>query len=251
MRRRTAILLALVAAAAIAVSLGPPIPQSPAYHAFADDRALGGVANALNVLSNAPFVLVGLWGLAACRRRSDERGMYAVFFAGITLTGLGSGWYHLAPDHERLVWDRLPMTVGFMALLAATLGERVSLAWARRLLVPLLLVGVASVLWWIHGERAGRGDLRPYILVQFLSLIVIAGLLAMYPRKYSHARLQWYGLGAYALAKLCESYDRPIFAATGGLVSGHTLKHLVAAAGLACLAHMLAVRTRERPDAQA
>lgn len=242
MRRRTILLLTLVVGAVIAVGLLPPIPQPPEYHDFADGRTLLGVANALNVLSNLPFVLVGLWGLWACRRPFVERDLYAVFFAGIALTGLGSGWYHLAPDHERLVWDRLPMTLGFMALLAATVAERIDLRWGRRLLVPLLVVGLTSVLWWIHSERAGAGDLRLYILVQFLSLIVIAGLLAMYPRKYSHAHLLWTGLAAYALAKACESLDRPIYELTHHLVSGHTLKHLVAAVGLAALARMLTVR---------
>lgn len=242
MRRRTVLLLALVLAAVVAIGLLPPIPQPPEYHDFADGRTLLGVANALNVLSNLPFVLVGLWGLMACRRRFAERDLYAVFFAGIALTGIGSGWYHLAPDHERLVWDRLPMTLGFMALLAATVAERVDLRWGRRLLVPLLVVGLTSVLWWIRGERLGAGDLRPYILVQFLSLIVIAGLLALYPRKYSHAHLLWTGLAAYALAKACESLDRQIYASTHHLVSGHTLKHLVAALGLAALARMLLVR---------
>jgi hypothetical protein len=246
MRRRSLVLLALVAAAVVGVALLPPIPQPPDYHEFADDRTLLGLANALNVLSNLPFVLVGLLGLDACRRRSDERGLYAAFFAGIALTGLGSAWYHLAPDHERLVWDRLPMTLGFMALLAATVAERLDLAWGRRLLVPLLGVGLASVLYWIRGERVGAGDLRPYILVQFLSLVVIASLLALYPRKYTHTHLLWAGLAAYALAKLCESADHAIYAATGQLVSGHTLKHLVAAAGLACLARMLASRSLTR-----
>lgn len=243
MRPRTASLLTLAAAAVIAVGLLPPIPQPPDYHDFADARTLLGVANALNVLSNIPFVLVGLWGLAVCRRPSAERDLYAVFFAGIALTGLGSGWYHLAPDHERLVWDRLPMTLGFMALLAATLAERVDLAWGRRLLVPLLVLGLASVLVWIRGERLGAGDLRLYILVQFLSLLVIAALLALYPRRYSHPHLLWAGLAAYAAAKACESLDHPIYAATHHLVSGHTLKHLVAALGLACLARMLSIRT--------
>lgn len=246
MRRRSLALLAVIAATVVGVGLLAPIPQPPDYHGFADGRTLLGVANALNVLSNLPFVLVGLAGLEACRRRFDERGLYAAFFAGITLTGLGSAWYHLAPDHERLVWDRLPMTLGFMALLAATVAERIDLAWGRRLLVPLLAVGLASVLYWIRGERVGAGDLRPYILVQFLSLVVIAGLLALYPRKYTHTFLLWAGLAAYALAKLCESLDHEIYAATAQLVSGHTLKHLAAAAGLACLARMLTTRSPAR-----
>lgn len=246
MRHRTLLLLTLSAGAVIAICLLPPIPQPPAYHDFADGRTLLGVPNALNVLSNLPFVLVGLWGLIACRGPFAERRMYASFFAGIALTGLGSGWYHLAPDHERLVWDRLPMTLGFMALLAATVAERIDLAWGRRLLVPLLAVGLASVLYWIRGERVGAGDLRPYILVQFLSLVVIAGLLSLYPRKYSHAHLLWAGLAAYALAKLCESLDHQIYELTLHLVSGHTFKHLVAAIGLGWLAHMLYLRSEHR-----
>lgn len=247
MRRRTLLVLTLVLAAVIGIGLLPPIPQPPGYHAFADDRTLLGIPNALNVVSNLPFVLVGVWGLDACRRRFAERGLYAAFFAGILLTGLGSAWYHLAPDHERLVWDRLPMTLGFMALLSATVAERLDATWGRRMLVPLLAAGLTSVVYWIRSERAGCGDLRPYILVQFLSLIVIAGLLALYPRKYSHPHLLWAGLGAYAVAKLCESLDHAIYAATAQLVSGHTLKHLIAAVGLGCLARMLAVRPLDRP----
>lgn len=244
MRPRTLLLLTLAAVAVVAVALQPSIPQPPGYHDFADARALLGVPNALNVLSNLPFVIVGVWGLLACRSPFAERGMYAAFFAGITLTGLGSGWYHLAPDHERLVWDRLPMTLGFMALLSATIAERIDLALGRRLLVPLLVAGLASVYYWILGERSGAGDLRPYILVQFLSLAVIAALLALYPRRYSHTHLLWCGLAAYAAAKLCESLDHAIYEATRHLVSGHTIKHLLAAVGLAWLARMLALRAR-------
>lgn len=247
MRRRTQLLLILAVGAVIAVAMLQRIPQPPAYHEFADDRTLLGVPNALDVLSNIPFVLVGLWGLAACRRRFAERSMYAAFFAGIALTGVGSGWYHLAPAHERLVWDRLPMTLGFMALLAATIAERLSLAWGRRLLAPLLAAGLASVFYWISSERAGVGDLRPYILVQFLSLALIVALLAMYPRRYSHTHLLWLGLAAYAAAKLCESLDHPIFAATDHLVSGHTFKHVIAALGIGCLAHMLSQRRPTTP----
>ena len=36
-------------------------------------------------------------------------------------------------------------------------------------------------------------------------------------------------LAFYGLAKLLETFDRQIFALDGGLVSGHTLKHLAAA----------------------
>ena len=52
----------------------------------------------------------------------------------------------------------------------------------------------------------------------------------------SPARAWWAVLGCYAAAKLLETADRPVFASLAGL-SGHTLKHLVAAAGAAWLLH--------------
>jgi hypothetical protein len=243
-RLRVALLLALCGAAALAVAAQPRLPQSPAYHDFADARPWLGVPRGADVLSNLGFLLACAAGLRACRRRAPERALWAVLFAGVVLTAFGSAWYHLAPDHERLVWDRLPMTLGFMGLLAATIAERVDLRWGRRLLGPLLFAGLASVVAWIAGERRGDGELRPYVLVQFLSLLAVAGLLALFPRRYTHAHLLWLALAGYALAKLCESLDRDIFAATGALVSGHTLKHLLAAGAVGLLAAMLARRER-------
>lgn len=238
-------MFALAAVAAVGVMMLPAIPQPPAYHRFADPRTLLGVPNALNVLSNAPFLLAAAIGLAACgRRRFAERPHYAIFFASAGLVGLGSGYYHLSPDSARLVWDRLPMTAGFMSLLAAVIAERVDLAWGRRLLAPLLAVGVGSVLYWDWTEAHGRGDLRPYGLVQFLSLALVLYVLAAFRGRYGDGRMFWAGLGWYALAKLCERFDAEIFAATGEVVSGHSLKHVAAAIGFLWLA---AAIDRRRP----
>src|SRR5262249_61501427 len=100
---RLALLWALLGAAVLASALAPPIPQDPAYHRMADERSMGGIPNALNVLSNGPFVLVGALGLWSLRPKGDvqfiearERWPYVVFFAGLGLTGLGSAYYHLA-----------------------------------------------------------------------------------------------------------------------------------------------------------
>src|SRR5687767_14634303 len=179
---RLAVLVVIVAA--IVAFVVPPVPQSLAYHHMADERAWLGIPNALNVLSNLPFAIVGLLGLSAIAaspfRDPWERWAYVALFGGVALTAAGSSYYHLAPDNARLVWDRLPMTIGFMGLVAAMMDERVKRGLAARLLVPLLLVGASSVAWWAWTESRGAGDLRLYGLVQFGSLAVVSLLLVLY-----------------------------------------------------------------------
>jgi hypothetical protein len=226
----------------------PPIPQSPAYHRFADARALLGVPNALNVLSNLPFAIVGPLGIWVALRSPAvfanpwARWPYAVLFAGITLTTFGSAWYHLEPGNARLVWDRLPMTLGFMGLVSTILAERVSLRLGRALLIPLVLVGLGSVVYWYWSELGGHGDLRPYIVVQFGSLIISFLTIVLFPASGPGNRYLLVALGAYAGAKGLEDADATIFA-MGQFVSGHTLKHLAAAGAVACLVAMLRARS--------
>jgi len=241
--------LALVALLTIAgAALAPRIAQPPEYIVFVDQRSLLGVPNAFDVLSNLAFAVVGLIGLAVTfTRRSTtfahpwDRWPYAVLFAGVTLSSLGSSYFHLAPDNARLVWDRLPMTVGFVALLVALLAERVHRGLARATLVPLLLAGAASVFYWYWSELQGAGDLRPYLVVQFGSLALVALILVLYPARGAGFIVA--GLAAYAAAKGLELADREIFVALAQTVSGHTLKHLVAAGAVACLAAGLKARS--------
>jgi hypothetical protein len=233
----------------IAAVVSPRVAQDPGYHRMADERLLLGIPNSLNVLSNIPFAIVGLLGLVVVSgfsrtRDSWTRWPYAALFAGTALTSIGSAYYHLAPDNWRLVWDRLPMTVGFMGLLTAVIAERVSSRAARTLFVPLLAFGAGSVFYWYWSEINGAGDLRPYALVQFGSLLVIVIALLIAPREDN--RYFFLGLGAYLLAKVFEYADRPIYEA-GQIISGHTIKHLMAAAGLWCIVVMLRQRTRTAP----
>ena len=256
---RPILLASVLVGAAALVFTRPPIPQDPAYHRMADQRTLLGVPNALNVLSNLPFAVVGAWGLAVTfrRYRADgpfadpwDRWPYATLFVGTLLTAVGSSYYHLAPDGFRLAWDRLPMTLAFMGLLAAVLAERVGVRISRLLLLPLLVAGAASVGYWYWSELRGAGDLRPYALVQFGSLLAVVTLSAAYPSRTTGGGYLAAGLAAYAVAKGLEAADQPIFA-LGHLVSGHTLKHLAAAGGAACLVAMLRSRPRDRLTAAA
>jgi hypothetical protein len=257
--QRSGLLAAAAVLLAAAALLWKPVAQDRRYHGFADQRAFAGVPNAGDVLSNVPFAIFGAFGLAVVLRRRSaraipfvdpwERAAYAAFFAGAVLTAFGSGWYHLAPDNERLVWDRLPMTLGFMGLLAGVLAERVGARAGRLLLLPLLVFGIASVVWWHRTERQGRGDLRPYALVQYGSIAVLLLTLVLFPAKFPGARWLVAAFVGYAAAKLLEDWDHEIFGWLG-FVSGHTLKHLAAAVAVGCILAMLRAR-RSPPDRRA
>jgi hypothetical protein len=239
------VLVAFLVLAVAVVFLQPPIPQSVDYHVMADQRTCLGVANCLNVFSNLPFAIVGVVGLLATFRARFfnrwERWPYVALFAGVTATAVGSSYYHLAPDNGRLVWDRLPMTLGFMGLLTALVAERMSRPIARLLFVPLIAIGASSVGYWHWTELQGGGDLRPYVLVQFGSLLAVTLLLALYPTRYPGSTYLWAGLIAYSVAKIFELADGPIMEFSK-VVSGHTLKHLSAAAATGCIAYMLHAR---------
>lgn len=237
--RLNRVLCAVTGGALIVALAAPRFAQDPAYHQFADTRPLLGIPNSLNVLSNLPFALVGLAGLVTVARlRAWERWPYAALFAGVALTSIGSAYYHLSPNNWTLVWDRLPMTVGFMGLLTAVLAERGSSRLARRLFIPLLVFGVVSVAYWYWSEVHGAGDLRPYMLVQFGSLLVILIALLAAPSPHGGNRFFYMALGAYLLAKVFEAADAAIYEA-GRIVSGHTMKHVVAASALWFIVAML------------
>ena len=174
----------------------PPIPQDAAYHVMADTRRVLGVANGFDVLSNVPFAVVGVGGLALLRRRSDRRddrktplpAPQVAVFVGTALTAVGSAYYHLAPDNARLVWDRLPMAVVCAGLLTAVVAEAVSRRAARRMFLPVLACALASVVYWRWSELRGAGDLRLYVVVQYGSLLAIALMLVLFRRRVRGAR---------------------------------------------------------------
>jgi len=250
-----AAILLLIAGGAVVWGLAPPpMTQPQEYHLLADTRPLLGVPNAGDTLSNFAFLLVGAMGLAflwreRARGRTErfdsprELLPYWVFFAGVTLTSAGSAWYHLAPDDARLVWDRLPMTIAFMSLIAAVAGERVSPRWSNVLLWPLVMLGLASVAYWRWSALAGAENLKPYLAVQMGSIAVVLAMAALFRSRYTHGGAIFALAAAYGLAKVFEFQDREIFLLGFG-VSGHTLKHLAAAAGVWLLLGSLERRSR-------
>ena len=245
--RRTGLLVAFTALAAAAAVWLPPVPQPQGYHDFADHRGGYGIANVFDVASNLGFVLAGVAGLAVVARRRTrfefeaERIPWAIFFAGVLLTAAGSAWYHLAPDNQRLFWDRLPMTVAFMSLISAHIVDRIGVRVGLALLAPLLRVGAGSAIHWQATERAGAGNVVPYALLQAYAEVMLILIAWLRPSRYTRASDIWGVIAAYVLAKLFEAFDHEILT-LGHLVSGHTLKHVAAAAGPLLVCRMLCLR---------
>lgn len=234
-------LMVAIVAGSLALMLSqPPFAQDPTYHDFADRRTFFGIPNFFDVASNLPFLLVGIAGLRTCLGNGLDRSRNAwvALFAGVTLVGVGSAYYHWEPSNQTLLWDRLPITVGLMGLLAALLGEYIGERLGVLLLVPALILGVASVVYWHRFD-----DLRFYVWVQLIPLLTIPVAMALYRARYSHRWLLLVALGWYALAKLSEANDGQILAVSQGVISGHTLKHLLSA--LACFAVLLMLQRRK------
>lgn len=233
---RLKIILAIIVAAIIAIVSIDPIAQDPTYHNFADQRRIFSIANFYNVLSNLPFVIIGIMGMRlvalgqASGGLAELRAMYLMFFAGVFLTGFGSAYYHYQPDNQTLLWDRLPMTIAFMTLFSAIIGEYISTQLAWKLFGPLLILGVISVIYWQVTELNGHGDLRAYVLVQFLPVLLIPLIVWLFDSKLNRDKYIWGIIGAYAISKLMELFDAQLYSIFG-LLSGHSLKHLTAAFG--------------------
>jgi len=234
---REAALIAICVAMLAAFMTREPIKQDVRYHDFADHRELLGIPNVQDVASNLAFLVIGIAGIVLWTRRRIAVS-WLVLFIAVALVFFGSGYYHWAPDNDSLLWDRVPMTVGFMALFVGLVSEHASEGAERFLLAPALAVGVASALWWHFTD-----DLRFYFWVQYTPLVCIPFVLAVFPPRYTHRSALVYALGLYVLAKFAEAWDLQIFELTGNAVSGHTLKHFLAAG--AVLAILLMLHRRE------
>lgn len=211
--------------AIIALIISKPILQDEAYHDFSDGDTIFSISNFWNVMSNLPFLIVGVFGLIKLKEINSLKTSYSIFFIGVSLVAFGSGYYHLQPNSDTLVWDRLPMTIAFMALFSIIISIFISQKIGKKLLFPLLIIGLFSVYYWTIS-----GDLRLYAFVQFYPMLAIPIILIFFKgtRKTSG---YWYLLAAYLIAKLLEHFDAEIHHFFG-VISGHSLKHIAAAIGL-------------------
>lgn len=240
-------LLATVLLTAAAVFHGP-IAQPAGYHDFADQEVVCGIPHFADVMSNLGFALVAIWGwikLAPASGHPDIRpgwAGYRLFLIGLFLTALGSSWYHLAPDNTRLVWDRLPIALACGGLLAGVLGD-VRRGESRGLAAGLALIAVLSVAWWYFTDLSGAGDLRPYLLLQGLPILLIPLWQWIYKAPAADRLAFGAALALYVVAKFAELGDHEIAAALGA-ITGHTLKHLLATAAAALIVLRLVRRVQ-------
>ena len=222
---------ALIVALAV---LAPPELQDEAYHDFAP-TALFGVAKFGIVASNGAFLVVGLWGLWRIGfrrlapwpfRSPGEDWPYLTFFLGVVLVALGSGTYHAGPTSASLLWDRLAMTVVFMALLAAFIADRIHLGAGAAVALPVLLVlGVLSMAAWHF-----TGDLRLYRIVQALPMLLIWIVCLLFPGRVTRVKYAAWMAFWFGLATFCDLFDKTIHGWIG--FGGHAIKHILAA--IAC-----------------
>jgi hypothetical protein len=251
--RHVALALAgvLLVYAAALVAFGP-LPQDPAYHLFADLRTcLGAIPRAGDVLTNLAILAAGVYGLAVRPRMNvapEERPAADLLILGTFLTAAGSAYFHWDPRNATLVWDRLPMMLVMPPVLVLVLADRVHPAFARRALVPFTAFALASVAWWSLSERLGMEDVRLYLMVRVLLAVAILALLVFRPARHTGSGWLYAALAGEAAMMTFERLDHQIFALTGGLASGHNLKHLTVGIALACVFAWLA-RRRPRKSA--
>ena len=224
----------------LAAVFGPSVAQPAHYHAFADQRMLLGLPLAMDVLSNLPFAIAAVWGLLALRSSAGrdlritntnmgstvitQRLLAALFFGGLLVTTLCSGYYHLAPDNPSLAIDRLGIVVAFAGLLGVAVADRVSSRAGVATATFVLALGPLSVGIW-----ADSGNLLPWVLLQGGGMLLVAVLAACTPLRSAWGLRLLPIVMIYAAAKLLEANDHAVFEATRGLLSGHSLKHMVAA----------------------
>jgi len=227
------------------------IAQPARYNDFADQSAVFGIPHAADVISNAGFALVAIWGWLTLwpRRASAELRTgwpgYRLFLIGLLLTAFGSAFYHLVPENSRLIWDRLPISLACAGLLVGVRGDTRPRLNTEREAIALGLFAVASVAWWAWTDSRGADDLRPYLLLQGLPLVLIPLWQAIYRAPRSDRIAFATAMALYVVAKGAELFDHEIAHALG-FVSGHTLKHLIATMATAAVVWGLSRRLSVR-----
>jgi hypothetical protein len=240
------ILPSLAALCIIALLVYGPIPQDQDYHNFADQREFLSIPNFLNVITNLPFAILALFGLRQIRNLKEKKLKHIglALFVSFILVTLGSGYYHLWPKNETLVYDRIPITVILMSFFTFLIYDLIDRQKGYNAFIILNLLGITSVLYWYLGERQGSGDLRWYAMVQFFPVIAIPVILILYKSSFNHYKEVVPVFLFFGLAKLAESFDEEIYHLLNNIISGHSLKHLFMAAVEYKLVRLMARRVK-------
>jgi hypothetical protein len=93
----------------------------------------------------------------------------------------------------------------------------------------------------------GAGNVLPYALLQGYAVIVLLLMAALHRSRYTRARDLYFIFGWYVLAKLLEFLDGHVLAYSQ-IISGHSLKHVAAAAAGFVACRMLMRRTLAKPE---
>jgi hypothetical protein len=221
----------LLIIALIGVAYDIHIPQHDNYHAFADQRPLFNLPFAADVTSNLPFALAGIYGLVLILRQkyvglgNIQLRLFGLSFIGLILTMAASGFYHVAPNNFGLSIDRLGMTSAFAGIVGLAISGRVSDRAGQAGALAILVFGPLAVAHWYE-----TGNLWLWSVVQGGGMLALL-LLALRPARPDcfPVQLGWI-IALYVLAKILEGLDHQIYAWSHSMISGHTLKHLAAAA---------------------
>ena len=222
------VLLGVVLALLTAAIFGPFVAQPGHLHGFVDQRSWWGIACAMDVLSNLPFALLGLMGLVCLfsHRRQipwTQRGLATLFFIGLTVTAAASSWYHSQADDAGLAIDRLGMVVAFAGLLGLAAADRISPRAGVALGLAVLVLGPLSVWVWF-----ALGNVLAWAALQFGSMALVLWLAWVKPIPGALAVRWGWVIVIYAIAKIFEQADEAVYALSSQLVSGHSIKHVVA-----------------------
>lgn len=218
-----------------------PIPQDLKYHGFADQSLLLGIPRFFDVTSNIFFVAVAFFGFHQLVQNRKLQGSISVskffFLIGVLLVAPGSAYYHWEPNNQRLLWDRLPMVIGFCSLASWLLTSYFQIQKEKLFLAGLNIVGLMSLAYWVQFD-----DLRFYYWVQLAPIILLIYLSAFAGNHFNHQGFIFGAFGLYLAAKATELYDHQIYQAIG--FSGHSVKHILSAAAVLMLIY-LDVRERD------
>ncbi len=230
MSKKDYIIPSLALLCVIALLFVKPIPQDQNYHHFADQRMFFGIPNFLNVITNLPFAIFGLPGLWIVRDIKETKLKHISFtmFTGfLLLVTLGSGYYHLWPGNETLVYDRIPITIILMSFFSFLIYDLIDRKKGFNAFFILNTVGIMSVIYWKITEHANHGDLRWYGMVQFFPVIAIPLMLLLYKSSFDYHKQVIPIFIFFGVAKFAEMFDKEIYQMLHDTASGHSLKHLL------------------------